>query len=525
MVRIMKLLTRDKRPPGEEPVSDLVPRSEVSKAKRVRVLLSTALSSLIFSYAAVVTVLAVVAFAADRARFSTVGTLLAAGPGWLAAHQVEIEFGGHPLGVLPLLPTIAVVVLIARAAARAARRSGCRAPMDAVPVVSVIAGTHALFGVTIALLAGGSPVTVNPVTAFCVPGLIAGLAAAAGVAKSCGLPAAVRDRLDPVAMHGLRAGALGLAALIACGAVLFTVTTALSWSTVDDLFEPAFGAAFGQFVLSVAYLPNAVVAALSFAAGPGFSVGTLTVGMFGYREGLLPGVPVLGGIPAHHAAWWPALLILPALAGALAGWSLRKIDEDPMPRMRAVAVAGALVAFGCVILGTFSGGRLGDGPFDPVSVPVGVASVVAFCWIVIPGGFVAFFAGPHQPPAPPGELDEDGVTGEAEELDEAAEVDETDEVDEVVEVVETGEGEEDAEAGEDAAAEIVEGDEATEAEYEEGETAEPGDEFDAEAEAELARELGEEPDEMPVDGEPGQDAAVTESTDGSGDDSAPGVDR
>lgn len=486
MVRIMKLLTRDERPPGEEPVSDLVPEPEVSRAKRVRVLLAAACSPLLFSYTAVAAVLAVVAFAADRSRFSAVGALLAAGPGWLAAWQVELELGGHPLGVLPLLPTLVVAGLAARTAARAVRRIGGRTPADAVPVVAVTAGAHALFGVFIALLAGGSPIGVNPLTAFCVPGLLAGLAAVAGVARRCGLPATVRDRFDPVAVHGLRAGALGLAAMVACGAVVFTVATAFSWSTVDSLFEPGFGASLGLFALSVAYLPNAVVAALSFTTGPGFSVGSLTVGMFGYREGQLPGVPVLAGIPSHHAVWWPALLLLPALVGALVGWKIRAIDEDPMLRMRAVAVAGALVAFGCVILGTLSGGRLGDGPFDPVSVPVGVASVIAFCWIVIPGGFVAFFAGAHEPPAPPAEPEA---------------------------IVEVEEAEEAVEADEEAV------------EPEEDEAVAADDDLDDEAEAELARELGEESDETPPETEPEQDIAVTESTDGSGDESAPGGDR
>ncbi len=496
MVRIMKLLTRDERPPGEEPVSDLVPEPEVSRAKRVRVLLAAACAPLLFSYTAVAAVLAVVAFTADRSRFSATGALLAAGPGWLAAWQVELELAGHPLGVLPLLPTLVVGWLAARAAARAARRIGGRTPADAVPVVTVIAGAHALFGVLIALLAGGSPIGVNPLTAFCVPGLVAGLAAVAGITKACGLPAAVRDRFDPVAVRGLRAGALGLAAMIASGAVVFTVATALSWSTVDSLFEPGFGASFGLFALSVAYLPNAVVAALSFTTGPGFSVGSLTVGMFGYREGQLPGVPVLAGIPSHHALWWPALLLLPALAGALVGWKIRTIDEDPMLRMRAVAVAGALVAFGCVVLGTVAGGRLGDGPFDPVSVPVGVASVIAFCWIVVPGGFVAFFAGAHEAPEPPGEPG-------AEDLAE----------------VET----EAVESEEDEAADETE----TETEPETG--ADVDDEFDDEAEAELARELGEDDDETPAEPapetEPEQGIAVTESTDGSGDESAPGGDR
>lgn len=502
----MKLLTRDERPPGEEPVSDLDPEPEASRAKRVRVLLAAASTPLLFSYTAIAAVLAVVSFAADRGRFSSAGALLAAGPGWLATYQVEIELGGHPLGVLPLLPTILVATLVARTAARAVRRTGGRTPADAVPVVAVIAGAHALFGVIIALATGGSPVAVNPLTAFCVPGLIAGLAAAAGTAKRCGLPAILRDRFDPVAIQGLRAGALGLAALVACGAGVFTVATALSWSTVDSLFEPGVGASFGLFVLSVAYLPNAVVAALSFATGPGFSVGSLTVGMFGYREGLLPGVPVLAGIPSHHAVWWPALLLLPAAVGALVGWKIRGIDEDPMLRMRAVAVAGALVAFGCVILGTLSGGRLGDGPFDPVSVPVGVASVIAFCWIVIPGGFVAFFAGAHEPPEPPGEPDE-FAEDVSEEIAEEPETDEEPDEETDVEAVESEEDE------------AAEPDEETEIDDE------LVTEFDDEAEAELARELGENLDETQSDTEPEPDAVVTESTDGSGDDSAPGGDR
>ncbi|NBH11172.1 DUF6350 family protein, partial [Amycolatopsis sp. SID8362] len=153
--------------------------------------------------------------------------------------------------------------------------------------------------------------------AFVVPGLLAAAAAFAGLARSCGLPDFVADRLDPLALRGLRAGALGFAVLVACGAVVFTVATAVSWATVSDIYEPAFDTSFGLFLLSVLYLPNAVAAALSFVTGPGFSIGDLNVGMFGYRGGAVPGVPLLGGLPEHHAAWWPALLVLPAATGAL----------------------------------------------------------------------------------------------------------------------------------------------------------------------------------------------------------------
>jgi hypothetical protein len=176
-------------------------------------------------------------------------------------------------------------------------------------------------------------------------------------------------------------------------------------------------------------------------------------------------VPLLGGIPVHHAAWWPALLLLPAAAGAFVGWSVRRVHEEPFARLRTVAVAGALIGFGCVILGTLAGGRLGGGVFDPVSVPVGVASVVTFCWIVIPGCLVTFFAGPHDPPVAAEVLEESDeveddvdVNVEAAEDEEAA--DDADDA-EAVDVEEDAEDVEDSDVVEDV--EDVEEDETAEA--------------------------------------------------------------
>ncbi|SFW45112.1 hypothetical protein SAMN04489730_0449 [Amycolatopsis australiensis] len=439
----MELLTDDPRPPGEA-VDDPEPGAGPSRAARVRVLLAAALGPLVTGYAAVAAVLALITLTAERAVFSATGVLLAAGPGWLAAHQVRLDLGGHPLGVLPVLPTLGALVLAARTASGAAARLGCRSPREALPVFVTITGAHALCGLAVALGTRGSVATASPLVAFAVPGLLAALASAAGIVRCCGLPDVVAERVDPLALRGLRAGALGLAVLVAVGAGVFTVATAVSWRTVADMYEPAFGSSFGLFLLSVLYLPNAVTAALSFVTGPGFSIGDLNVGMFGYRGGAVPGVPLLGGLPEHHAAWWPALLALPAATGVLVGWSLRKVDADPAQRIRAVAVAGAVVALGCVALGSLSGGRLGDGPFDPVSVPVGVASVVAFCWIVIPGSFVAFFAGEHEPPAPPEALEDNEAFQDAEEVD-------ADEAAQAVEEIEASEEDEEApeEPGED----------------------------------------------------------------------------
>lgn len=507
MVEDMQVLTSPGRPAGDEPVGDSLDQD----VPRFRVLLAAALGPLVTGYAVVATLLALVTLTAQHAVFSAGGVLLSAGPGWLAAYQVELGIGGHPLGMLPLLPTIGVVLLVARAAAKAVRRLRCARLRHAVPLIAAISGAHLLFGVLISLLSIGEPVRANFWLAAVVPAVISGLAATGGVLRRFGMPRVLADRLDPLALRGLRAGLLGLFALLAAGALTLTAATALSARTVSSLFEPSFGSSFGLFLLSLLYLPNAVVAAMSFVSGPGFSIGSLDVHLIGYRGGSVPGVPLLGGIPEHAASWWPVLLVLPLAVGVLVGWSVRAVDEDPAARLRVVVVAGAVVGFGCVLLGTLAGGRLGDGPFDPVSVPVGVASIVAFCWIVIPAGFVAFFAGAHAPMQPVGSLEvEDEAEPEPEAESESAESEDAEESESESEsdedVADTDEAEESEEAEDSEEPEEL-------AEESDEASAEGDEDFDAEADAELGLDLPEDEPETPAE----EPDAVTESTEDSGD--------
>lgn len=374
-----------------------------------------AVGPLVTGYLAIATLLAVVTGIASNARFTTSGVLTAALPSWLAAHQVPIEIFGLELGVLPLLPTVGVAVLTARAAARAAGRLELHHPRQATAVVGTVAAAHGVAGLLVAGLTVDAQVAADPLAALYYPALVSALAATAGVARRCGLLDALARKADAVAVAGMRAGALAVVLLLTAGGAVLTFGLLTSISTAKGLFPMGAGNAAGMLLLSIGYLPNAMVAATSFIAGPGFSLGTFTVAPLEFHGGPLPGVPLLAALPEHRAAWWPALFVLPLIVGIVVGRRLRDVDDDPVARLRAVAVATGVVAVCFVVLAGTAGGRLGKGAFDPVSMRAVALSIALVLWTAIPGAFVAWFGGPRAAAEPlPGLIDDEPEPDEPE---------------------------------------------------------------------------------------------------------------
>lgn len=394
-------------------VADSVRPPEFSRAERVRVLTMTAAGSVVVGYAAVAALLALVSSTAAHASFSTTGVLTAAAPGWLVAHHVPLRFDGGQLGMLPLLPTALVMLLVYRAAASAADRLGLFEPLQARSVVFAISGAHAVVGSVIAFLMGDDgPVRATPAVAFFGCAAVSALAAVAGVAQRCGLVEVVFERIDPVARRGLRAGALALAALTATGAFLLVLGLVSSWSTTASLFRPAggtIGTGLGIWLMCLAYLPNAVVGALSYVVGSGFSIGSVVVGPLEFTGGPVPAMPLLAALPEEQAAYLPLVLIVPGAVGVLAGFSMRNAAEAPRSRVRAVLVAAVAAGVGTLVLAAVSGGALGGGVFNPVTIPAGLLAVLTFGWVTVPGVVVAWFSGPRPPrvvePEPEPELE------------------------------------------------------------------------------------------------------------------------
>lgn len=384
---------------------------------RARVLFVAAAGPLFIGYATVVVLLALVIAVATRAHVSTGGVLSAAMPGWLAAYQVPLTIGGYEFGALPLLPTILVALLVGRAAANAAERLDILFSRDTIPIIATIAAVHAIAGGVLAEVTGSA----SFVAGVLVPAAVAGVAAAIGLARR-GYFEDVVERLDELLVHGLRAGLIGLAAVLGIGGLLFLFGLATSLPTVNALFSRGAGDAVGLFLLSVGYVPNAVVAGTSFAAGPGVTLGGLSADPLYFSGGPLPGVPVLAALPESGAVWWPVVFLLPLCAGGFVGWVLRDASEDPIARLRAVGAAAVVVAVGCVVLGVGSGGQLADGVFDPLSVHPWSLGMAMTLWIALPAATVAWWAGPRLELTPSRSLLADAV-----EAEEAAAVDETEE--------------------------------------------------------------------------------------------------
>jgi hypothetical protein len=240
---------------------------------------------------------------------------------------------------------------------------------------------------------------------------LAGLAVGGGgmalgvLAGQDGLTAAeLGRRLDgyvpDVLRLGLRAGGVAVAAAVAAAAALTGVWSVAGRATSDDIITGLQPGWLGGIVLAVAQLallPNLVLWALAWIAGPGFAVGQDTVLSAGATQaGPLPALPLLGALPGPDwsgpaAVWLPVVVVG---CGALAGWyAWRELEPE---RVRAVDVAwivgGVALTAGLVVgvlewwaSGAVGPGRLSDVGADPLVVGAIVAAEAAVGAAVVLG--------------------------------------------------------------------------------------------------------------------------------------------
>ncbi|GGG17725.1 hypothetical protein GCM10007304_34780 [Rhodococcoides trifolii] len=325
------------------------------------------------------------------------GTFGAIAGSWLAVHHVPLGIGGADLGILPLLPTIVLMVSVARACAGAVSETSTR--RDVCWVLAAALGAPLVFAaVMLAMIQDASSVipltTPNALVTFGWVLAVHATAAAVGLVVGTWPGVLQRVHLAPWAVAAFVPAARAVATLVAGGAVLVVASLVMSWSTVGALLETGDGVigSLGLTVVSILYLPNVVIGAAAVVTGSSAHVGAATVSLFDTAGGPIPAVPVLAALPESSAqVWWPAMLVVPVLAAYLLGRGCASATLSAPDALRAAATAAVMVSLVAVIAGFVAGGVMGT--FGDLGVDVLILGVATFGWSLVVGGSTAAVAG------------------------------------------------------------------------------------------------------------------------------------
>ncbi|MEV0059151.1 DUF6350 family protein [Nocardia sp. NPDC050718] len=372
--------------------------------ERARTLLLVAARPTICGLAATVLLVLVVMLTTDTDLTSAPGAVAAT---WLAAHQVPLTVGRTTLGVLPLVPTMILVLMAARECARAVPRRPT--PVDLGWLVgAVLAGPLLMTAVCLAVTGDAAGVTPleppGPVTAFGWV-LVLYLGAAAGGIATRAWPsvcALLPVEIPAWAVLGARAARRTVLRMLGCAALATAVSFFLHLSRLDGAYDQAHNVTdvLGMTLLSLLYLPNVVIAAAGMLCGAPVQFGAGSVGLFGVTAGPVPALPALIPLPeGPSAAWWPVLLLIPIAVGVLGGIELGRTSDDRPGAPWATLTSAALSTLIFLVLAILGGGQLGA--VGRAGVDLLMLVVLMVTWFGF-GGFVGmFFARRFLAPAAP----------------------------------------------------------------------------------------------------------------------------
>lgn len=346
-----------------------------------------------------ITVVVLVAWTAERrSGAGAAAALRIAGDAWLLANGSALRVSGASFALVPLGLTALPAYLLVRAGATLARTFDVPCLRDALRLTVALAGAYGVIAVVTAGAAATGQVQAHPLRAFLSAAGLAAVCAGLGVIREAGLWPQLWERFPAWSRAALSGGAVAAAVVLAAGALLAGCALALSAGEAGQVLR-GIGVgtvgALGVLLLSLAYLPNALVFAAAFVTGAGFAVGSGTaVGPFGVRLGPVPALPLLAALPGGPLHQWLAVLIaVPVIGGALAGAMVgRQHAAAPLRWLLASAAAtgpaaGMLLGLLCLLTaGPAGSGRLSAvGPsawrvMVVLAVEVAPAAVAAAWW-------------------------------------------------------------------------------------------------------------------------------------------------
>ena len=271
---------------------------------------------------------------------------------WMVFNLAPVSAADVHISFLPALPALILAVVVAVRVRSAVKHKV--SVKDLLTLLACVLGVPVVFTIIAWLMLwdAGKVYDVSP------PNLAQALlrvivlhlsAMAAGMgwrlwralAKRYGVPRPLVDATQ-IALRYLAYLAIGAAVVFA---VVFLVNVSRQGEMMNDYPAISGLGIAGLVLLSVLYIPNAIVSTAAVLVGSEFSVGEGSVSLFSAHLVPLPPLPITGGIPASAPSWAVALLIIPLGAAIYSLYKKRPSFQDVLVATVAAAVVMLVACF------------------------------------------------------------------------------------------------------------------------------------------------------------------------------------
>ncbi|MDF0589411.1 DUF6350 family protein [Tsukamurella sp. 8F] len=311
---------------------------------------------------------------------------------WLAVHQVPVTVSDITVSTLPLIPTLLLMVGVARMS----RSASDGRPLRELRTVVLCAVGGPLLFTAIALAVvndATSTFTVGtppPLVAFVDTAVVHLVAALIGIGYGRRHEVSDLLRVPLWVEDALAVATRALAAFFAVGAAIVVVRLLVQWSTVGSLVgagNDAIGM-LGLTALSVLYMPNVMIGAAGITVGAGAQVGPVAVSLFSSAPGQAPAIPLLAILPAGDSPrYLLVLLLVPAVVAVATGRRCAAADPELGPTLKTIGVAALATAAGITAASWLAGGQLGGSGRVGLDLPE--LFFFTFAWIMLVGALAA----------------------------------------------------------------------------------------------------------------------------------------
>lgn len=388
------LLDTPTKRPGDRPAPTLNP----DLARRLTLV---AFRPAVVALTAIAAIIIITLVAANSDLTGMAGAVAAS---WLGIHQVPQTIGSAAIGVLPLLPTVVLLWMVARSCAKVVDDKTTRRELAYV-VGAAVGGPFLVTAVCLAVIKDASEVLVlappNTLAAFGWTIFVHLVGAAIGIATQLWRQIVLRADVPGWVLAGLIAGVQAGRRLLIAATTVTLLCLVASWPTVGALYENSdgFTGVLGLTALSLLYLPNVIVGTMAVLTGATAGIGEASISLFGVIGGPVPGLPVMAVVPTGQPhGWWLGLLAIPVYVGVRLGRDCAASGTDRWSAAKSAAAGAAAVGLVAGVVAATAGGTLGT--FGHVGAVASMFGVLSFGWLALLGSTTALITGRPGVPRP-----------------------------------------------------------------------------------------------------------------------------